>query len=285
MKRGFLVVNNFLNLKKFQEIEQMLVDSAKRRGMQLVLKRTGELLCPVGGLKDMSLPDFALFWDKDVALCSQLEKLIPTFNSASAIYNCDNKIATSLALDRYGVPTPKTIIAPKTFEGTGYSDIRFLSNAVEMLGLPIIIKEAYGSFGQQVYLANSLKEAQSIVKSLGCKDFLMQEFISQSSGRDVRVNIVGGNVICCMLRENKRDFRSNITGGGSASAYEITFEQAAIALEACRAVGTDFCGVDLLLEKNLVCEVNSNPHFKSTFDCTGIDLSDEILAYIEEKLK
>ena len=77
----------------------------------------------------------------------------------------------------------------------------------------MVIKEAYGSFGEQVYLANSLEEANKIIDQIGYKDFLMQEYIATSKGRDIRINVVGDKAIVSMLRENKNDFRSNISNG------------------------------------------------------------------------
>lgn len=284
MKRGFLIVNNFLNLSKFDEIYAMLLASAKEQGADLKLVKTGELTCVTGGLGDMDLPDFALFWDKDVALCKRLERFIPVFNCSSAIYACDNKIETAIAFENFGVPAPKTVIAPKTFEGIGYCDGGFLERAVEILGLPVVIKEAYGSFGKQVYLARTLDELKSIVAALGYKDFLMQEFVADSCGRDIRINVVGGRVVCAMARENPSDFRSNITNGGRAHTVEVTPEQAEIAVAACRAVGADFAGVDVFCGKPMICEINSNPHFKSTLDCTGVDISRDIIRHVLERV-
>jgi glutathione synthase/RimK-type ligase-like ATP-grasp enzyme len=89
-----------------------------------------------------------------------------------------------------------------------------------------------------------------------------------------------------MLLENEKDFRSNISGGGKAKPYTPTADEKRVAIEACKAVGADFAGVDILFSKNgpIVCEINSNPHFKSTLDCTGVDLSGYILEHIGRKL-
>ena len=168
----------------------------------------------------------------------------------------------------------------------GFSQMQFLDDAERLLGYPMVIKESNGSFGKQVYLAENKKQALKIIKKIGHKRFLMQEFIRESRGRDIRVNVVGGKVICAILRENKRDFRSNVSSGGVAKRVCLTAEQEQIALDACKAVGADFAGVDVLLSKNgaLICEVNSNPHFKSTYDCTGVDLSEYITALVAERI-
>lgn len=284
---GWLIVNGFLGSNKFNELYNYLQNSANEYGILLQIKSNDEL---VGELSSgfEKLPDFAIFWDKDVYLAKRLEKSgVRLFNSASAVEICDNKILTALTLNNK-VKTPKTIIAPKTFEGVNYSDKTFLKNATKELGFPLIIKEAYGSFGHQVYLANNLEQAENIIDGLGYKDFLMQEFISSSYGKDVRVNVVGGKVVCAMLRYNENDFRSNISSGGKMKKITLNAKQEELAVKVCKIIGLDFAGVDILFGENdqpILCEVNSNPHFKSSLECTGVDMSKEIIKYIKDVLQ
>ena len=115
----------------------------------------------------------------------------------------------------------------------------------------------------------------------------MQEFIKESCGRDVRVNVVGGKVVSAMERYNENDFRSNITNGGSMRRVSLSEEMANAAIKATEAIGLDFAGVDVLFGKDgpIVCEVNSNPHFKSSLECTGVDMSELIMDYVVECLK
>lgn len=286
--RGWLVVNTFLGTEKFQTLYRMLIGAAVRHGIELELKTSGELTCVVGGIaQSFNLPDFVVFWDKDVYLARRLEAVgLRLFNTAQAVETCDNKALTAIALARAGVAAPRTIIAPKTFEGVGYTDEGFARAAVAQLGLPLVLKEVYGSFGQQVRLIHTYRELIDHVRAAGSKDLILQEYIKESAGRDVRVNVVGGKAIVSMLRENTHDFRSNITNGGSAMAWDASEDQAQVAVAACDACGLDFAGVDVLFGPDgpLVCEVNSNPHFKSTLDATGVDLSDYIIAHIINKL-
>lgn len=286
--KGWLVVNGFLGTEKFREIYSYLSRAAAKRGITLEIKAsTSFLIEPHMNITDAERPDFVLFWDKDAHLGRRLEAAgLRLFNSASAVEKCDNKALTATEL--FGkVATPRTIIAPKTFEGVGYNTTDFLENATRVLGLPMIIKESYGSFGAQVYLASTQEEARSIVLSLGYKEFIMQEFISESCGRDVRVNVVGGRVVSAMERYNDNDFRSNITNGGSMRRIDLTDEIKDAAIAAAQAIGLDFAGVDVLFGKDgpIVCEVNSNPHFKSSLECTGIDMSEAILDYVMEQVK
>ena len=285
---AWLVVNGFVGSEKFRELYGFLSRAAERRGISLKIKTGDSLALPLGeSLTDGDRPDFVLFWDKDIGLAKRLEREgLRLFNSAEAIEICDSKALTAQALFGH-VASPKTVIAPKTFENVGYNSYNFLENATRVLGLPIVIKECYGSFGAQVYLASTLDEAKKIVSSLGHKDFIMQEFIAESRGRDVRVNVVGGRVVSAMERYNDSDFRSNITNGGKMRAAELTPEIEAAAIRAAEAIGLDFAGVDVLFGKDgpVVCEVNSNPHFKSSLECTGVDMSEKIMDYIAESVK
>jgi ribosomal protein S6--L-glutamate ligase/gamma-F420-2:alpha-L-glutamate ligase len=286
--KAWLVVNGFIGSEKFRELYAFLSRAAEKRNIALEVKTNDSLSLPVGEkICDANRPDFVLFWDKDITLARRLEaEGIRLFNSANAVQTCDNKALTAVKLSGK-VATPKTVIAPKTFEGVGYNNHIFLENATRVLGLPMIIKESYGSFGAQVYLARTLDEAKKIVEKIGHKDFIMQEFILESRGRDARVNVVGGKVVSAMERYNDSDFRSNITNGGKMKNIDVTPEIEATAIKAAEAIGLDFAGVDVLFGKDgpIICEVNSNPHFKSSLECTGIDMSEKIMDYIVEKMK
>ena len=285
---AWLVVNGFVGSEKFRELYGFLSSAAQKRGITLEVKTNDSLALPLGErICDGERPDFVLFWDKDVSLARRLEaEGVRLFNTASAIEICDNKALTAEALIGK-VVTPKTVISPKTFEGVGYNSTTFIEKTTRVLGLPIVIKEAYGSFGAQVYLAKTLNDAKNIVSSLAHKDFIMQEFISESCGRDIRVNIVGGRVVSAMERYNENDFRSNITNGGKMKKATLTPEIEEAAINAALAIGLDFAGVDVLFGKNgpVICEVNSNPHFKSSLECTGIDMSEKIMDYILEQTR
>ena len=286
--KGWLVVNGFVDSAKFCELYSFLSCAAKKRGIALEVRTSDSFNVPLGEkIADVDRPDFVLFWDKDIRLAARMEKEgLRLFNSASAIEICDSKALTAEALTGH-VPTPRTLIAPKTFEGVGYNRLKFLENATRVLGLPMIIKEVYGSFGAQVYLAESLADAEKTVVSLGHKEFVMQEFIEESRGRDVRINVVGGKVVSAMERYNCNDFRSNITNGGKMKPAALTPEMEDAAIKACELIGLDFAGVDVLFGKDgpIVCEVNSNPHFKSSLECTGVDMSEKIMDHILERLK
>lgn len=285
---GWLVVNNFINDRKFNELYSWFLDASKENNIELSLKRTGDLISVLGEKPYNDTPDFVLFWDKDIYLAQRLELMgMKVFNSAHAIEVCDNKALTAIQLSNNSIRIPKTIIAPKTFEGIGYNSTEFIEYAGENLKYPFIIKEVYGSFGQQVYLAETQQQAEIIIKKLDYKDFIMQELIKSSWGKDIRINIVENRAVASMYRYSTvGDFRSNITLGGQMETYQPNKEQIEIAIQACSAVGVDFGGVDILFGKNdtpIVCEVNSNPHFKTTYECTKINIAKVIIEYIKRK--
>ena len=284
--KGALVVNNFLATEKFRDIYSRLENAFSEREVSLSLY-TNSSLCHVRGedIPFREKPDFVLFWDKDVSLARAIEeKGILCVNSADAIEKCDDKAKMHLALG--DIPCPKTIIAPMTFPNIGFTDTSFLTSVAERLGFPIVVKEVCGSFGAQVYLARDFDELLKITTEHQSVPLLFQELIEESFGRDIRINVVGGRVCAAMLRESKNgDFRSNVTLGGSTLPYSPSDAECELALEAAKRLGLDFAGIDILFGKRgpILCEVNSNAHFKSTYDCTGIDLAACIAEHIIKK--
>lgn len=288
MSKGYIVVNSFVNNEKFSNLYNILVKSFSKFHIDLEKKTAIELGTEVN-LQLKEKPDFVLFWDKDIFLAQRLENLgIKLFNSSRAIELCDNKILMYQELAKHNIRIPKTFIAPKTFEGLGYTNLSFIDDIANQIGYPLVIKEAYGSYGEQVYLAENKEEAASIINKIGYKDFLVQEFIKSSCGKDIRVNVVRDQQIVSILRENKTDFRSNISIGGVGSRFEPEQEYVDLAIKASLALGLDFSGVDVMFGENnepIICEVNSNPQFASTLKVTNTNLADFIAFYIAEYLR
>ncbi len=285
--KAWLVVNSFMNTDKFKHLYEMLSLAFNKRGVSLDIKTASDISLEVNKKIDEKV-DFIIFWDKDIYLAQRLEKQgYKLFNSAKAVELCDNKILMYQALATSNIRIPRTFIAPKTFEGLNYSKRDFVNDVIKQIGLPLVIKEAYGSFGEQVYLANSLEEVNTIIDQIGYKDFLMQEYIASSKGKDIRINVVGNKAIVSMLRENKNDFRSNISNGGIGTKFEPKQEFIDLALKATKALGLDFAGVDVMFGPNdepIICELNSNPQFASTLQYTGVNLAEVIADYILNNL-
>jgi len=168
---GILVVNAYLSGEKFDTLHKHLVSTAESMDILLKIKNNEEMIFYSGDA------DFVLFWDKDTNLAKLLENRgYRVFNSARSIELCDDKAKTYLALCGV-VKQPKTIIAPLSFFDADYS--RFVRRAAEKLGLPLVFKECCGSFGEQVFLCNSIDD---IMSHIGTRPFLLQEFIEESAG-------------------------------------------------------------------------------------------------------
>ena len=270
---GFLVVNAYLRSEKFDALHRHLAESAASLDIELKVK-TNEAI-----LLGAEPADFVLFWDKDVHAARLLEqKGVPVFNSAASVALCDDKAKTYLQLLGV-VPQPATVIAPLSFfDDTDYS--RFIDSAVQQLGLPLVYKECCGSFGEQVYLCRTVPE---ILSHINGKPFLLQEFIADSAGEDVRIEVVDGQCVAAMKRTNPNDFRSNLTNGGTAQPYTPTAEEAKTAVRACEALGLTFGGVDMFCN-GMVCEVNSNAHIINMMNITGVDVAPLIFKSILKKL-
>lgn len=290
MKQGWIVYNGFNNSEKFLDHVTWFEKSFKSFDILLKPVKNSDLSIILSSSFDFDFdkPDFVLFWDKDIQLAKVLESLnIPLFNSSEAIDICDNKFLTHIELTKNGLPTPKTIAGPKTFPKNGYNDYSFLDNAIAKLGLPLIIKECYGSFGFAVYLAKDKESAVKIINTICPKPFIMQEFISSSFGKDLRLNVVGDKVVAATKRVNENgDYRANVTNGGTMYPYTPTKEEVDLAIKACKATKCDFAGVDLLFGDKgpIVCEVNSNAHLRNVYLTTNIDVTLEIVKYISNSI-
>lgn len=284
---GWIVSNCFLGTQeKFLLLNERILSAASKRNVSLRMVTNDQLLVHANrhGLhvEMEEKPEFVIFMDKDVRLAQALEQSgLRLFNTAKAIEICDDKSLTALAIAGLGIDMPKTILGPKTFDGIGYSSLGFLKEVQQTISFPIVVKECFGSFGQQVALAQDAEQLARIV-SQTTKALIFQEFIAESAGRDVRINVVGGCVVAAMLRTNPNDFRANVTNGASMQAYQPTTEETSMALQVCAAVGVDFAGVDLLFGKDgpVFCELNASAHIENIYQCTGIDVSETMLDYI-----
>ena len=287
--KGWLVVNEFVKSDKFRELFEMLEAAAVQEGLGLECISNAavweKLALNDYGLKLADRPDFVLFWDKDIKLAYELEREgLRLFNRAQAIADCDDKSLTYLRLKDSGVRQPHTFISPKKFHADGLLPEGIIKSAGDRLGFPMVMKECLGSFGAQVYLIENPAELEKKIIETGDRPYILQEYIAASKGRDTRLQVVGNEVIAAMKRYNENDFRANITNGGSMELFEPSVEMKEMALEACRVLQLDFAGVDILFGEDgpVLCEVNSNAHFKNLYDCTGINAAEYIIKHIKE---
>ncbi|CAM3109314.1 RimK family alpha-L-glutamate ligase [Filibacter tadaridae] len=287
MTSCWVIYNGSLTSDKFKDQAELLKEAAERAGLQASLKKNYEVMMDLGQGVD-SRPDFVVFLDKDILLAHFLKNEgIPVFNDPEVIETCDNKAKQYLLLANHSVPMPETIIAPKVYPAFTIRDSGYYEQVLDRLGLPLIIKEGHGSFGMKVYLIETAEQFYAKTDELHGVDYVFQKFVATSRGRDIRVNIVGGEIVAAMYRHSETDFRANITNGGVATVIELTAQQKTLALQAAYAVGAEFAGVDLLYgdnEEPLVCEVNAAAHIRNIYNVTGINVADAMIAYILGKL-
>lgn len=203
-----------------------------------------------------------------------------TSATSVAITRARDKLRAAQILAKFDVDTPKTFVSRNT------SDI---DDLLEQIGLPVIIKLATGTHGNGVILADTKKAAKSALQAFYLynedgTNILLQEFIKESAGTDIRAFVVGGRVVASMQRASlDDDFRSNLHQGGMGTPVKLTDEEKKVALKAAKAMGLHICGVDLMRSERgpLVLEVNASPGF-GIEKVTGRDVASKIIEYIEQ---
>lgn len=289
---GYVIYNGFWNVVPPDPAKRVAA-AAQARGIELAVLPNTAFVMSVSPIavyapdgKALSAEDYVLFWDKDTRLASTLEAAgVRVYNSAEAVRVCDDKSETHRLLAAAGIPQPETLLAPMTYVEIGEPIESFLTAAVDRLGLPLVVKECYGSFGNQVSLVHTMDELRTLAYKMDSRPFILQRFLSESAGEDVRLYVVGDRVAAAMRRRSGGDFRANLAQGGTAEPYTPTPEEEALALQCCRVLGLCFGGVDLLHTKDggaVVCEVNSNAHLAGIIACTGVDVADAIVAWVHE---
>ncbi|KIM12004.1 MAG: alpha-L-glutamate ligase [Sulfuricurvum sp. PC08-66] len=198
-----------------------------------------------------------------------------------AISRSRDKLRSLQILSKHGVDMPKTVFASNK---SSAKDIIKLSG-----GAPLVLKILEGTQGVGVVLAESQKAAKSVLDAFyGMNvNLLVQEYIEEAGGADIRAIVVDGEVVGAMKRQGAEgDFRSNLHQGGSSSAYTLNRKERAMALLAAKAMGLGVCGVDMIPSKRgpLVMEVNSSPGLKGIEKATGMDIAGKIMEYIAKSV-
>lgn len=195
-----------------------------------------------------------------------------------AITRSRDKLRSLQVLSKQGVDMPKTVFA---------SNKACAKDVVELIGgTPLVLKILEGTQGVGVVLVETKKAAQSVLDAFYGMDvaLLVQEFIKEAEGSDIRAFVVNGEVVGAMKRQGAEgDFRSNLHQGGSATAHTLTKKEKSVALKAAKAMGLGVCGVDMIPSNRgpLVMEVNSSPGLEGIETATGIDIAGSIMNYIE----
>lgn len=216
-------------------------------------------------------------------LARQFESMgVYTVNSSSAITQSRDKLYSLQLLLKNGIDIPTTGFANSPLD---------TNDLVEMVGgAPLIIKLLEGTQGKGVVMTETKKASESVIdamKSLRA-NILVQEFIKEAGGKDLRCFVIDQKVVASIQREAAPgEFRANIHMGGTASLVKITPEERALAIKAAKTLGLKFAGVDIIRSKNgpLLLEVNSSPGLEGIETATGKDIAGMMIVSIEKKLK
>ena len=255
----------------------IIVDKNIRKG----IKYKGE---------DMELPDLVLvrlgagILPFQLAVVRHFEQAgVPCINGSLPIEIVKDKLRTSQILSRAGIAIPNTMMVRMPID----------DGLVETnIGFPCVVKVVTGSYGEGVYLCErkrDYKKLMEFIDNLGNrKTMIVQKYMGEHPGEDLRVLVIGGKVLGAMKRTAPEgDFRANITNGGTGENYPLTEEIEFLARETARSLNLDIAGVDLLFDKNgfVVCEANSNPGFSGFEKYCGIDIADAITEYVKFKIQ
>lgn len=204
-----------------------------------------------------------------------------TATTSIAIVRSRDKLRSTQLLAKVGVGIPKTVFARETAD---------LDDVLDQVGgAPVIIKVARGTHGNGVVLAETRKAAKAVMQAFYVEgvSFIVQEYVEESAGTDIRAFVVNGKVVASMKRQSlDDDFRSNLHQGGEGTAVKLTDDERKTALKAAKAMGLPICGVDMMRSDRgpLVLEVNSSPGF-GIEKVTGHNVAEKIIDYVEQNAK
>ena len=239
--------------------------------------------------KARALPDFVIprtgsgttYFIK--AIIRHLERLgVILINGSDSIDTVKDKLYTQQVLGESNLPVPKTLLVKHPI------NVEWVE---QNIGFPAIIKTLSGSFGAGVFLTENKKQFKQLVKMAEITkksyNIIVQEFIEVWWGKDIRVFVLNGKVIGCMMRQSTDDdFRANITRGGEGIPYQITEEIEFLGGESARLLGLDIAGVDLLFSNGgyKICEGNSSPGFEGMDKFTHTNIAEDIVNFVKYKL-
>ena len=264
--------------------EKLLIDALKDRAIAFDIIDDGELLL------DLSHPDER--WRAyDAVLCRSMSQSrglavlhvlenwgVRVYNSATVTAICNDKLLTTLALLRAGIPTPRTLLA---------FDPQETIRGIEMLGYPVVLKPITGSWGRLLARINDRDAAEAVLEhqeTLGSYQHhvhYVQEHIAKPQ-RDIRAFVVGSRTICAIYRTSEH-WVTNTARGAVASNCPVTPELDRLCVRAVQAVGGGILAIDLLEDPQrglLINEINATMEFRNSIAPTGVDIPNEMLEYV-----
>jgi gamma-F420-2:alpha-L-glutamate ligase len=217
------------------------------------------------------------------AIIRHMERLgVTMINGSDAIDNVKDKLYSQQILGQSNLPVPKTMLVKHPIN---------LELVEKNLSYPMIVKTLSGSYGSGVFLVEDRKQFRQLMKMAELTkpsyNIIIQECIEDSLGKDLRVLVVNGKVVGCMMRQSiDGDFRANITRGGEAIPYQVDEDIEWIGGECARLLNLDIAGVDLLFNEGTytICEVNSAPGFEGMEKFTKVNVGEKIVNYVVKKI-
>lgn len=223
--------------------------------------------------------------DLEVSCVKQLQLMgIPVVNHYLPIVRAKNKVRTMQIMQHAGIPIPRTVVI---------HNVEYLDEAVRKLGsFPLILKTPHGSLGLGVSIIESRRSMRSMIDLISgnLKESLIiiQEYVKEAKGKDIRVFVIGGRIIAAMERQAKKgEFRANFSQGGSVGMVNLSKEEQDMALKATKEIGLHVAGVDIIrtAEGPKILEVNSNPGLEGITQATGVNVAYHIAKFAEKLVK
>lgn len=298
--RGWLLFDNEVadGVPEAAEIRRF-IEAGRRRGIKLEALRPREFELIVSTERDWKVeyargklprPDFIIPRTGSettyftLAVIRQFERMgVPLINGAEAVNACADKLQTLQLLSASGLPIPKTILAKFPV------DVDVIERE---LGFPVVVKKLRSTRGAGVVLCQDRDQFDDLASLLGDaghkSDFIFQQYIAASHGRDVRLLVIGDRVAAAMERRSTTgNFKSNISLGGVGECIDPPAEMAKLAVEASRALRLDVAGIDILYDERgyRICEANSSPGFVGLEKACPVSVPDRVFDYVETRVK
>ena len=281
---------NFEVKRLVEEFEKQGVDIrvVNPKEVDIFVDRDDRKSIIVGGIPS-KLPDFVLprtgsgttYFIK--AIIRHLERLgVTLINGSESIDAVKDKLYSQQILGQSNLPVPKTMLVKHPI------NVKLVE---ENIKYPMIVKTLSGSYGSGVFMVEDRKQFRQLMKMAELTkpsyNIIIQECIQDSLGKDLRVLVVNGKVVGCMMRQSvDGDFRANITRGGEAIPYQVDEDIEWISGECSRLLNLDIAGVDLLFDDGnyVICEVNSAPGFEGMEKFTKVNVAEKIVNYVVKKI-
>ncbi len=298
--RGWLLFHNDVaddvpeapEMRRFMEVGKrrgIKLDVLRPRDFELIVSTEREWRAEYAGGK-LPRPDFIIPRTGSetsyftLAVIRQFERMgVPLINGAEAVEACADKLQTLQLLSASGLPIPRTILAKFPV------DVDLIERE---LGFPVVVKKLRSTRGAGVVLCQDRDQFDDLASLLGeaahQSDFIFQQYIAKSHGRDVRLLVIGGLVAAAMERRSLTgNFKSNISLGGIGECVDPPEEMARLAIEAAKSLRLDIAGIDMLYDEKgyRICEANSAPGFVGLEKACPVSVPDKVLDYVAARLK